>query len=323
MCVNDVSGSSTSSEGGLGTSLSESGPLDSPDFSLRHRCGCPKGCNIYKFCNVGCPEPDKHAIVPVLNEPASVYELRHFHLEGQRGHETKQIMGTFASLVDETCKSIKNKVTIEVFTLWLKQLQALKVNLCSESTPGLLAQQIHEISQAGSMEQVFLILSDYWSWYNYYLLEEIINKYGDKDDQKRLDDFKENFSVFAQNRIVEFSQHPMTFGAAVGGDKTRIPLLFKVDRKWDSVHINQLPEIHQNLASILRVNPHTLYLASIQQGCILMIFLIPSSVAQVVFPLSASQQEALAASNIMQVMCGSHCHRFLPHSRPQVNSILQ
>ena len=313
-------GSSSSSESGVGTSLSEGEPIHGPDFSLRHRCGCNE-CSIYTMCDVGCPKPDKD-VVPVSSETTSAEtSVHHFHLEAQRQHETKEVMTAFASLVGKTCKSIKKKVTLEEFTLWLKQLQALSP--CSESTPGLLAQQIDEISQAGSMEQVFHILSDYWSWYNYYLLEKIINEYGDEKDRQRLDSFKKDFSIFAQNRIVEFAQYPMTFGTAADDGKTRVPLLFKVDRSWDSVHINQLTEIHRNLASILGVNPHTLYLASIQKGCILMKFLIPSLVARAVFPLSASQKESLAATNITLVECGSHCHRFLSHFIPQVSNILQ
>ena len=313
MCVNDGNGSISFSESGLGTSVSESEPLGSPDFSLRRRCGCKK-CSIHKFCDVGCPKPDKDAVVPVLSETASANtSLHHFHLEAQREHETKQMSTAYASLVDETCKSIKKKVGVEEFALWLKQLEAFnRVSSHSDPTPTLLAQQIDEVSQAGSMERVFLILSDYWSWFNYYLLEEIINKYGDEDDRRRRDDFKEKFSTFAHNRIIEFSQHPMIFGAAVGDGKTRVPLLFKVDKNWDSVHINQLAEIHRNLADILEVNPHTLYLASIRQGCILMKFLVPSSVAQAVFPLSASQKDALAASDVMLVKCGNHRYRFSP-----------
>ena len=275
---------------------------------------------MHQFCDVGCLKPNKHDVVPVLSETASVAtSLHYFHLEAQREHETRQMTATFAGFVDETCKSIRKKVTVVEFALWLMQLQAFcPVSHSSESAPLLLAQQINEICQAGSMERVFLILSNYWSWFNHGLLEEIINKFGDEEDRRRLDDFKESFSTFAQNRIVEFSQHPMTFGAAVGDGQTRVPLLFKVDVSWDSVHINQLAEIHRNLASILEVNPHTLYLASIRKGCILMKFLIPSSVAQAVFPLSASQLKALATADIVLVQCGTYCHRFLPHSKPQV-----
>ena len=272
---------------------------------------------MHQFCDVGCPKPDKCAVVPVLSKTASAATSLHdFHLEAQRQHETKQMTATFASFVDETCKSIKKKVSVIEFALWLMQLQAFYlVSHFSESMPLLLAQQINKIRRAVIMEEVFLILSNYWSWYNHALLEEIINKFGDEEDRRRLEVFKESFSTFAQNRIVEFSQHSMTFGAAVGDGKTRVSLVLKVDASWDSIHINQLAEIHRNVASILEVNPHTLYLATVRQGCILMKFLIPSSVAEAVFPLSASQQEALAAADIMLVKCGTHCHRFL---KPQV-----
>ena len=289
--------------------------MHSPD------CGCGQ-CSIFKFCDVGCPKPDKDAEVPVLSETAPVASsLNRFHLKGERKDDIKQMSATFGSLVNKTCESIKSKVTVEAFALWLKQLHAFdNVTPCCESTPSLLGQQIDGISQASSMERVFLILTDYWSWYNYSLLEEIINEYGDEEDQSRLDGFKKKYYAFAHNRIVEFSQHPMTFGAAVGDGKARTLLVFKVDRSWDTIHIGQLSEIHRNLASILKVKPHTLYLASIRKGCILVTFLIPSSVAQAVFPLSTSQKEALAATDIMLVKCGTHCHRFSPHSRPQVRN---
>ena len=305
----------SSIESGLGAS-SESEQLDSPSFSQRHQCGC-KQCTIYDFCDVGCKKPDKRVEVPVLAADTSQLD---FCLVAERKHEKLKMTTIFARLVRFTCQSIKKKVTLEEFTLWLKQLEG--VSHCSESTPGFLDEEIDEILKAGSMEQVFLILSNYWSWYNHFLLEEIINEFGDKEDQKRLDDFRKEFYSFAHDRIVEFSQHPMIFGAAVGDGKKRVSMLFKVDVSWDSVHINQLAEIHRNLASILEVNPHTLYLASIQKGCILMKFLIPSSVARAVFPLSASQKESLAATNVTLVKCGTHCHRFLPHSRPQVSTIL-
>jgi hypothetical protein len=288
-------------------------PLDSFDLCLRYPCGC-KRCSIHKFCEFGCPNPDMQAPVPVLGETVSTdASLGHFTLEAQREHETMQMMTSFANLVDDTCKFMTKKVTVKTFALWLKQLSAFtKAANYSDSTPAVLTQQITKIEQAGSMVDVFRILSDYWSWFNHYLVEEIINHYGDEEDKRRLDDFKKHFFTFAELHIVQFSQHRMAFGTAVDDSNERIALLFKIGKVWDDVHINQLSKVHRNVASILQVKPHTIYLVSIQKGCILMKFLVSHSVVQAVFPLSSSQKEDLAAIDIMLVECGPHCYKFLP-----------
>jgi len=271
-------------------------------------CGCGK-CSIHQLCTGGCPKPDHTSRVNIWNEECANSQVvlwRKIHADLQ--HETKEMMGEFASLVSYTCTSIKQRANLHEVALFLNQLESLAQ--VTKSAPSLLEEVMDDIWKAETMEMLFRLLTKFWSWYNHFLLEKIIDRFGDNEDQERLKKFREKFTIYSKNRLVDLSSAGDSLKLGVGGGKGQVPLLLKIDKEWDAIPVSQLADIQQNVASILKVESHLLYLASVRQGCIVMTFLVPASLVGWAFPLSPSQKELLASAKVKRLKCGSYYHRF-------------
>ena len=267
-------------------------------------CGCGM-CSIHKLCTSGCPKPDHSNRVSVWNEEnanSQVVLQRKLHANLQ--HETKELMVEFADLVSYTCASIKRRVSLPEVALFLNQLESLyQVTKC---TPSLLADVMDEIWKAETMEMLFRLLTKFWSWYNHFLLEKIIGRFGDSEDQERLKKFTEKFTIYSKHRLVDVSAAGDCLKLGDGRGKGQVPLLLKIDVEWDAIPVSQLADIQRNIASILGVESHLLYLASVRHGCILMTFLVPASLAGSAFPLSPSQKILFASAKVKRLRCGGY-----------------
>jgi len=84
------------------------------------------------------------------------------------------------------------------------------------------------------------------------------------------------------------------------------PLLIKVDEIWEAISLGQIRGLHHNIAEILGVPPHVLYLSSVSKGCICLEFIVPSFMPDHLFPLTASQEKALLAANAFRLECGEY-----------------
>ena len=221
-----------------------------------------------------------------------------FYYETKLTQDTNTISLSFANLVDCTIESF-SKVSLERIILWLKQLKAYKP---LEKSFLLLGKRLEELQKAEKIEKVFHILSDYWSWYNHGLLAHLIRKFGDSEDEKRLTEYCKKFDSFLKERLPK-SQDKFIFGTDHGqGQK---PLLIKVDENWN-IPLCQIRDLHYNIARILNVSHDVLYLSSVSKGCICLEFLVAESAAEHVFPLSASQKEALLAAGVFRLECGEY-----------------
>ena len=207
---------------------------------------------------------------------------------------TKLIVQDFADLVLNTRKSLAQKVELlDDVILWLRQLEVIKA---LPDTSMTLSQTI--ANDPKNMQEVFMILSDYWSWYNYYLLEVIVKKFGAKEDKANLQEYLDKFTLFLKKRLPQL-QDSVEVGTRYRRGQKK--LLFKVDKHWDTIPLEQIKELHHKIAEILKVPLHVLYLASVSKGCICLEFLVPESMA---ISLCTSQEEALMAVGVFWLKCG-------------------
>lgn len=267
-------------------------------------CTCG-GCCLYTLCTRGCSNPGVNGGIPLpiwngteSNFPADSWQ---FHYESKLTHDTNNVSFSFASLVNCTIESfsISAKVSLKRIILWLKQLKAYKP---LETSFPLLGERREELHKAEDIENLFDILSDYWSWYNHGLLENLILEFGGPEDKRRLTEYCNKFNFFLKERLPK-SQDKFNFGTKHGeGQK---PLLIKVDENWN-IPLCQIRDLHYNIARILKVPPHVLYLSSVSKGCICLEFLVAELAAEHAFPLCASQEEALLAAGVFRLEFGEY-----------------
>ena len=191
----------------------------------------------------------------------------------------------------------------------------------TDANTSLLNKQVEDIRKKTTLDDVFCILSDYYSWFNYDLIENLIETFCAKseDVKEALQEFKKNFSKYSKrrvfvivpraessdtesgvrDRIVHFSKW--------GTDRKRDvkKFIMKVDKRWNMITVKMLRHIRKTVAGILKVKKHTLHLQSVEDGCFQMTFLIPEFVAATVFPLQfpTEQEPALLEAGVIELHC--------------------
>ena len=63
-----------------------------------------------------------------------------------------------------------------------------------------------DVINAQTIPKVFTALSNYLSFFNYDIIDQIITELGTEEDKQELQKYKDNFQVYAKRRIYECSQ---------------------------------------------------------------------------------------------------------------------
>ena len=152
-----------------------------------------------------------------------------------------------------------------------------------------------------SLEEVFTILSDHWSFLDYDLLKSIVKNYGSEDDEGKIEEYQKELQLFCERRVSEVpkgfiqrkrSEHDLQ-------DKVIIKL------KLDDPRLRDIKDLKTKLCDVMGIEPATLQIEDIQQGCVEVIFLISKHVSHLFKkPLTKQQWEAFQASSIVYLSCG-------------------
>ena len=213
--------------------------------------------------------------------------------------ETTHMRREFAGLVHKVIASIKMaRVEVKSLATFFQQIECVNAVLVSAKSSRLLftPQVIHEL-ESGDVDDIFRILKDYYSWFNFDLIEDIIkglcsNNVALKRD---LSDYKDSMKQYCKNRLFEVSDSPNVFGEHRGDAR---PCIFKIDEEWETMRFSELKTIKTIICDILRLKGVALFLRTVSNGCVELMFDIPKHVADFVFPLSKDQVGALKAHGI-------------------------
>ena len=159
-----------------------------------------------------------------------------------------------------------------------------------------------ELKAADTIPKVFMILNDYFSFFNYHIIEHIIEELGTKKDKARLRRYKEDFIQYAKRRIFEC---PPEFGPV--SDTDHADIFVKLDSQYDNYTVTQIEGFRQKLSKILHLSSQGIpRLCRVDKGCFQLMFQVPSLVQQDIFPLSGQQERALADMGVIRLTCGEY-----------------
>ena len=216
-------------------------------------------------------------------------------LEAQLLKDTEHMIHSFASLVFKSCQSlVKQKINPESLAVCVLALDPFS-DTAQVYSP-LLKDNEKEIRSASTVEKIFLVLKDHWSFINYGILEHIIKNCGTKEDKKNLREYKHQLKEFCRRQIREVPPH------AYGNESRKqnwAKVTFKLNKKFPT--LEDIQETRRIIAQILDLKPSTLLLCRIDEGCVQLLYLIPSFVAKRVFPLHSDQEVALHDAQILKV----------------------
>ena len=159
-----------------------------------------------------------------------------------------------------------------------------------------------ELQNAGNIEKVLFIIRDYISFFNYRVVEHIVDGLGTDHDRVELQNYNKEFDKYSKRRIYEC---PPEYGSM--SDADHADLVLKLDSVYEKFTVKELRNFEYRLSRIFCVKPQcVLRLCRVEEGCLQLIFQVPAFVQQEIFPLSSDQERALAAETVIRLTCGDY-----------------
>ena len=274
---------------GLSTSSPSSEGSQKPPFG----CGCGK-CTLFSFIQKGCSNPiSSENSFPYL-DISGLTDKEEEDLRERLRFESKEIMLQFQKLVSSTMESlISRNISLQRLVAHIMKLEAFDPVFKEPQVP-LFQDRLKGLKTAYSISEIFLILGDYFSFFNYDIIEHIIEVLGTEKDKDKLQCYKDEFYKYAKRRIFECGP---IFGPE---SETDLPNIFvKLDSRYDNYTVAEIKGFCRKLSKTLHLSSDgVLRLCRVEKGCIQLTFQVPSFVQQEIFPLSREQEMVLTADGV-------------------------
>ena len=218
--------------------------------------------------------------------------------------ETRKMKASFNVLFTKVRRSLQmQKVSVKDFVFFLEGVPAYP-----GGAESLFSAVIPELYKKEDLVDVFSAVRGYCSWFNYSLIGDIVSAYcvDDASVKQCLQDFCNDLGKYVKHRICR-CQWSLTNGFGIGRKQDFVHITVKIDQMWESIRVEQLVEVIGCLTDILKVHRRTLYLRSVQNGCVELSFLVPEVVHCVIISLSVTQKAALLDVGVLQL----HCHDYV------------
>ena len=158
-----------------------------------------------------------------------------------------------------------------------------------------------ELKKATSISEAMNVISDYSSFFNYCLVEQIVLGLGTDEDKAKLKEYETEFQKYAECSVFEC---PPELGVT---GKDWPSFFVKVHHKgFEECSINHLRHFTSHLAKILNLPIGLLVLDSVAPGCLELIVQVPQPSYRNVFPLSSQQEQDLAALGVIKISAGDY-----------------
>ena len=264
-------------------------------------CGCGK-CTFSNFMVIGCPKPTPSVSSFPYLDPSEVTPERQQVLRGKLRTESKGINMQFQHLVSSTLTSLKEQcVTVCDFLPHLMTFGTDEPVLKNSQAP-IFDERLNDLEKAGNLSEVFMGLKDYMSFFNYHLIEHIINVLGTKEVKTELKKYKTSFQQYAQRRVYEC---PPQYGPV--SEVSHADIFVKIDSRYENYTLAEIEDFRQELSILLGVSSKgVLRLCRVEKGCFQLTFQVPSFLQQAIFPLSREQERALEAEGVIRLTCGEY-----------------
>ena len=216
--------------------------------------------------------------------------------------ESEDIIRKFWHLHSRVYESLRQRdVPVERLVVHLSSLGAFDP-VSKDSQKPVLQTFSQELQNAKSIENVLLAIKDYFSFFNYHVLEHIVDELGTDQDRVELQNYKKAFDEYSKRRVYEC---PPEYGPKSNADHA--DLVVKLDSVYEKFTVKELKKFEYRLSRIFCVTPQSvLRLLQVEEGCLQLIFQVPSFVQQEIFPLSSEQERALAAEGVIRLTCGDY-----------------
>ena len=216
----------------------------------------------------------------------------------------KAITRKFASYVDCVRTCIEEKgVTPEALSSFLMSLSAFSSSYKGEKL-ALMSERKSELKQANTIIDIFdLLITEYSSFLNYDIFQDLLAKYKIKEEDREELKYHEHLKEYIEkHKVSEFVKINPLLKDKVGFKE----LTLKYDIKYTST-LAKVVELKKFIAEIMDLNPSALHIVDIEEGCVVVTFLIPASVADAIFTpdtvFTPQQRRELGEASVLWLKC--------------------
>ena len=168
------------------------------------------------------------------------------------------------------------------------------------------------LNSATSVDDVFKVLQNYWSFLECDLLYSIVKHYGDHGDHIKVQEYQQELKNFFENR--KLSEIPQQINTSNCVDDIHEKVLIKIDT--EDPHWTEIEKWRSKICDILDILPSMLYIVEVKQGCLEVTFNIPKHIAKLIFnkPLTSEQCNKFKAALVLKLTCGKFHTSFVVSS---------
>ena len=159
------------------------------------------------------------------------------------------IMMQFQKLVAVTIKSFQERgVPLDELVSHVMALGAFDPVFKKPLVPAF-RRCFKTLKAADTIPKVFLVLNDYFSFFNYHIIEHIIEELGTEEDKTELQRYKEHFNQYVKRRI--FEGPPESTRPA--SDAHYIEMFVILDSQYENYTIEEMNRFGKKLSEFLHL----------------------------------------------------------------------
>ena len=219
-------------------------------------------------------------------EGSSLSEQENIDLQAQLKSDIRSIKIRFSTFTVATRDSLESRIPLDKIKDTILSLDAFTDGI---GVKVLDPQDTRNIESAESISKIFITLRKYISFFNYEIIEQLIDHYGTNNDKLRLQEYRTALNAFCQRNVHEIPPKDLDLSNPRPEAKK-----FVLKCTKDTLKLSDVQVLKERIAIVMGLNPSTLQLHAIEKGCIELHFLISAAVADHIFPVSPSQHSALS-----------------------------
>ena len=156
-----------------------------------------------------------------------------------------------------------------------------------------------EISKAAEIDKVFRIANTYWDFLNYSILQHIIGEYGSDEIKSKMEAFHEEVCTFRRNTLLKPFSKVYKRKPELENEKEMKKLISvheKID--WATATLEDVENFRHKFCSELSLYEFSLQLAEIQDGCMMLTWLVSKSLVAHVQKTIKSSSPTMKSHNV-------------------------
>ncbi|XP_064407279.1 uncharacterized protein LOC135352075 isoform X4 [Halichondria panicea] len=230
-------------------------------------------------------------------DTSSLDEDDRIEMEDRLIADTTKMMISFTAFTLIIQKSFEKRIPLDKIKDFVLSLDAFNDGI---GVKVLDPQDKQEIKNAKNLAQVFMTLRDYISFFNYEIVQYLIELLGSPDDQAQLREYCSALDQFCKRNMFEVPAEAFSSKSRI---KTAKVFVIKCTERVAT--LEYVKRLIPRIAKALRLQRAALQLCSVRQGCLELHFLITVAVAKHIYPVSPTVQTALSAMGVKVLTCGS------------------